>query len=342
VYSTCLFCHNALGHNDVVPTLDVGRRIAFDPKKGRLWVVCTSCGRWNLTPFEDRWEALESCERLFRSTRLRVATDNIGLAQPRWGFELVRIGKALRPEIAAWRYGTKLLHRATTIAGYAKNLGVNRKTVMRLRTLPRRHEVLARIGQGRGRVIIRYAHLPDAELLRPDRDLAWRLRVRHDHGLVTLEGHEAMKAARVLLTALNDGSAPEDLVRAAVRKLDEAGDVNSYFARVTSLAVQSSWGRLPIARGKREEPVSDRPLAERLIVRLTSRSFWSHGGTGSEERALLHRVPDVDRLALEMASNEDAERRALRGELAALKEAWREAEEVAAIADHLLDDERPA
>jgi hypothetical protein len=151
-----------------------------------------------------------------------------------------------------------------------------------------------------------------------------------------------MKTARVLLTALNDGSAPEDMVRAAVRKLDEAGDANGYFARVTSLAVQSSWGRIPIARAKRDEPLPDRPLAERLIVRLTTRAFWAHGGTGSEERALLHRVPDVDRLALEMASNEDAERRALHGELAQLKEAWREAEEVAAIADHLLDDERPA
>jgi hypothetical protein len=342
VYSTCLFCHDGLGHNDVVPTLDVGRRIAFDPKKGRLWVVCGSCGRWNLTPFEERWEALEMCERLFRSTRLRVATDNIGLAQPRWGFELVRIGKALRPEVAAWRYGTQLLHRHTTIAGYAKNLGVNRKTVMRLRTLPRRHEVLARIGQGRARIILRYAHLSEAELLRPDRDLAWRLRVRHDHGLATLEGNDAMKAARVLLTALNDGSAPEDMVRAAVRKLDDAGDADGYFARVTSLAVQSSWGRNPVVRGTRHETPTDRPLAERLIVRLTTRSFWSHGGTGSEERALLHRLPDVDRLALEMASNEDAERRALHGELTQLKEAWREAEEVAAIADHLLDDERPA
>ena len=342
MYSACLFCHSSLGHNGVIPTLEVGRRIAFDPKKGRLWVICTACGRWNLTPFEDRWEALEACERLFRSTRLRVATDNIGLAQPSWGFELVRIGKALRPEVAAWRYGTKLLHRATTIAGYAKNLGVNRKTVMRLRTIPRRHEVLARIGQGRSRVTIRYAHLPEAELLRPDRDLAWRMRVRHDHGLATLEGVEAMKAARVLLTALNDGSAPEDMVRAAVRKLDDAGDANGYFARVTSLAVSSSWGRVPVVRGLTAEASPDRPLAERLIVRLTTRSFWSHGGTGSEERALLHRVPDVDRLALEMAANEDAERRALRGELTQLKEAWREAEEIAAIADHLLDDERPA
>jgi hypothetical protein len=82
-----------------------------------------------------------------------------------------------------------------------------------------------------------------------------------------------------------------------------------------------------------------RSLAERLIVRLTTRSFWSRGGTGSEERTPLHWLPDVDRLALEMAANEDAERRALKGELRQLEDAWREAEEVAAIADHILDEE---
>lgn len=325
--------------------MPIGRRIAFDALKGRLWVVCTQCGRWNLTPFEERWEAVEDCERLFRDTRLRVATDNIGLAQPRWGFELVRIGAALRPEIAAWRYGTKLLHRAPTVAGYAQSLGVNHRTVMRIRTLPRRHEVLARVKHNKTRITIRYAHLPEAELFRPDRDETWRVRVRHDHGLAMLEGAEAMKAARVLLTALNDGTAPEDLVRAAVLKLDDAGQSDSYFARVAALALGSSWGRLPVVRGgNKEDHVArrDRPVAERLIVRLTARSFWSRGGTGSEDRTLLHVVPDVDRLALEMAANEDAERRALTGELAQLEEAWREAEEIAAIADHLLDDERLA
>src|SRR5438552_2100063 len=101
--------------------MPVGRRLAFDPAKGRLWVVCKHCGRWNLTPFEVRWEAVEDCERLSRSTRLRVTTANVGLAQPIWGFELVRIGTALRPEIAAWRYGTKLLHRAPSLAGYAQS-----------------------------------------------------------------------------------------------------------------------------------------------------------------------------------------------------------------------------
>ncbi len=51
----------------------VGRRLAFDAAKGRLWVVCHHCGRWNLSPLEERWEAIEECERLFRgTTRPRV------------------------------------------------------------------------------------------------------------------------------------------------------------------------------------------------------------------------------------------------------------------------------
>ena len=321
----------------------MGRRIAFDPAKGRLWVVCTDCGRWNLTPFEERWETLEACERLFRGTRLRAATDNIGLASPVWGFELVRVGQALLPEIASWRYGTKLLSRATSLAGYAKNLGINRRAVMKLRTLPRKHEVLTRVRQrARDRITIRYAHLPDAELLRPDRDGIWRLRVRHDQGITTLTGREAMKTARVLLTALNDGSAPESLVRAAVAKLDDAADTQNFFGRVGALALATSWGRVPALLARTTPAGESATMAERLIVRLTTRSFWSRGGTGSEERTPLHWIPDVDRLALEMAANEDVERKALAGELRQLEEAWREAEEIAAIADHLLDDEQPA
>jgi len=41
-------------------------------------------------------------------------------------------------------------------------------------------------------------------------------------------------------------------------------------------------------------------------------------------------------LALEMALHDEQERRALEGELAELEEAWREAEEIGAIADSLL------
>src|SRR5919107_4289777 len=111
LYSTCIFCHAPLGANEAVEHFPVGRRLAFDAERGRLWVVCRKCERWNLSPLEERWEAIEECERRFRDTRLRVSTDNIGLARLSEGLELVRIGPALRPEMAAWRYGDQFGRR---------------------------------------------------------------------------------------------------------------------------------------------------------------------------------------------------------------------------------------
>ncbi|MEO7359310.1 MAG: hypothetical protein ABI120_03210, partial [Gemmatimonadaceae bacterium] len=72
---------------------------------------------------------------------------------------------------------------------------------------------------------------------------------------------------------------------------------------------------------------------------LANRSFWGRGSTTSEAQTALYRLPAVDRLALEMASNEDMERRAMHGELALLHTAWKEAEEIAAISDELFADE---
>src|SRR5689334_11165251 len=111
MYSTCLFCNADLGANEVIEHFPVGRRLAFDAAKGRLWVVCRRCERWNLTPLEERWEAIEACEREFANTKLRVSTDEIGLARLREGLELVRIGAPQRPEMAAWRYGDQFGRR---------------------------------------------------------------------------------------------------------------------------------------------------------------------------------------------------------------------------------------
>src|SRR5215471_7005472 len=129
MYSTCLFCHSHLGANEAVEHFPVGRRLAFDPGRGRLWVVCRKCERWNLSPLEERWEAIEESERLFRGTRLRVSTDNIGLARAADGLELVRIGSPQRPEMAAWRYGDQFgrrrrRHLMWTGAGFAAVGGV--------------------------------------------------------------------------------------------------------------------------------------------------------------------------------------------------------------------------
>src|SRR5205823_13633552 len=174
--------HSDLNANHFLPTFPVGRRLAFDPKKGRLWVVCTRCGRWNLTPLEERWEAIDECERLCRGMRRRMSTDNIGLAQFRGGFELVRIGPALLPEIASWRYGTRLARLqdereaprglivrgsrfmvravASAMVGYAHAIGFSDDAVLRMRTFRRGRGILLRAHDSFGLpIVVRYAHL---------------------------------------------------------------------------------------------------------------------------------------------------------------------------------------
>lgn len=364
MYTSCLFCHADLGANHFLSTFPVGRRLAFDSKKGRLWVVCTHCGRWNLSPLEERWEAIDDAERLFRGTRLRMSSDNIGLAQFRGGFELVRIGPALLPEIASWRYGTRLARfeperpaqrgilvrgahlaaRATAgvLVGYAHSIGFSDDAVLRMRTFRRGQGILLRAHDEYGRaIVVRYQHLGAAELIRPEQDAHWQLRLHHDAGVATLSESPALRAAGKMLATLNFGVASQAEVEHAIAKLDDAGDPEGYFARVASLAMRTSWGRFPDAPAHEAHAPHGgvgSTFAERLALQLANRSFWGRGGTGSDEQTPLYRLPAVDRLALEMAANEDIERRAMRGELDALHAAWKEAEEIAAIADEMFTD----
>ena len=361
MYTTCLFCHSDLGANHFLPTFPVGRRLAFDTKKGRLWVVCTRCGRWNLTPLEERWEAIDESERLFRGTRLRMSTDNIGLARFRGGFELVRIGPALLPEIASWRYGTRLARiepdhdqqrglitrgahlivrgTASALVHYAHAVGFSDDAVLRMRTFRRGHGVLLRTGDEFGNTLtVRYSHLGAAELVRPEKDAPWQLKLHHDRGIATLSESPALRVAGKMLATLNFGVASQAEVSHAIAKLDDAGDPEGYFTRVASLALRTSWGRFPDAPRREEEEQPKGSFSERIALQLANRSFWGRGGTGSDEKTPLYRLPAVDRLALEMAANEDIERKALRGELEALHAAWQDAEAIASIADELLTD----
>lgn len=108
--SECLFCGEPLELSD--PERPAEReRIAFDPVRGRLWVVCPACLRWNPVPLEMRWEALEGFERLATdSGRVRLETENLALLRVGGG-ELIRVGDAPRPEYAGWRYGDRLTAR---------------------------------------------------------------------------------------------------------------------------------------------------------------------------------------------------------------------------------------
>lgn len=67
----------------------------------------------------------------------------------------------------------------------------------------------------------------------------------------------------------------------------------------------------------------------RRVARDTDRG--GRGAPGS-----IRALPHPTKLALEMALHEEQERRALEGELWILEQAWKEAEEIAAISDSLL------
>lgn len=324
MYSTCLFCHSNLGTNEVIESFPIGRRLAFDAATGRLWVICRKCERWNLTPIEERWEAVEQCERLFSATRLRVSSDNIGLSRLREGLELVRIGKPLRPEMAAWRYGDQFGRRRRRYIIGTTAVGVVAAGVLIAGPAT---GILAGGGFGmfqllnglqkaaRDRIVRARVAIPGHErptILR-GKDMKrivlastggkWTLSMPYNSGvsalrpIVTLTGADALRAAATVLPAVNVKGANREQVSNAVSLLDRTPDAHELFLTATKT-------QMTAARGVYE--------------------------------VFLDRLPQSVRLALEMAAHEDIERRAMEGELSLLEHAWREAEEIAAISDAMF------
>ena len=346
MYSTCLFCNRPLGENEAIEEFPVGRRLAYDAARGRLWVVCRRCERWNLSPLETRWEAIEACERRYRDTRLRVSTDNIGLARLSEGLELVRIGAPQRPEFAAWRYGDQFGRRrkraiAYTAAGAAglgavvaggAALGVtvgggwygfiglynnwmNERTVARIRDLD-------------GNPIrVQTKHLLESRIIPVGGEEGWALELAHVRGWekgntkerqmesLVLEGDTAVRVAGQLMARVNRRGGKRDTVQAAVKQIEESGDPETYLrdaARVSTRLREAGAAVLEEKRRRR-------------------RSRAKHTRKGS-----LQALPGEMKLAVEMATQEQAEREAMEGELAMLEAAWQAAEEIAGIADNLL------
>ncbi len=314
MYRTCLYCKRDLGSNEVLEMLPAGRRVAFDAARGRLWVVCPHCARWSLTPLEDRWETIESCERLYRGTRLRLGTDEISLAHLPSGLELVRVGRPLRPELAAWRFAGHLpgsLERAgrwlyrqltRTVIGPSRILHQIPRTLLAIRYI--RQDDVPRVlwrppGDGRPWGVER-------QLLDIEPDLPAGATSLHAEILPgqRFRGEERLRVAGLALTELNRGAATPLRVRHALEWLDTFGN--------------------PFG--------SDDVEGEGLLA--------PDGPASAESPALRHStfLADLDpavRLAMEMASHEVEERRFMQGELWRLERAWRDAEEVAAIADSL-------
>ncbi len=315
-----MFCKRPLGSNEVVESFPVGRRLAFDAAKGRLWVVCRKCRRWNLTPLEERWEAVEDCERLFRETKLRTSTEHIGIARHPEGLELVRIGKPLRPEFAAWRYGDQFKRRLrlAVAGGVVAGAGgvalvslpissgllllgwwgvaawTSLRPVARVRVGDRRLEGDAL--EAAEVVAFRHNALQSIRLVPDEGETGFAVNVVKSWRKARFEGEAARRVAAAIVPLINGAGGSRRTVQRAVGEIETDGHPAHFLKRVAR----------ETDRGGRGAPGS----------------IWA--------------LPHTTKLALEMALHEEQERRALEGRLWILEQAWKEAEEIAAIADSLL------
>lgn len=348
MYSTCIHCQRSLGSNDAIEALPVGTRVAFDAARGRLWVVCRACERWNLSPLEERWEAIEQGERAFRDTRVRLSTDNIGLARLRDGTELVRVGSPLRPEFAAWRYGDQfgrrrrrnLLSGTGVVAGLAAGAGlVIGGAVLgglgMVAVLPVMHIVVM------STVLSSYAASGEAIVLADGE----RVRIVGSPRIITMdvpEGwgiefgcvvhHTSPPTMPKLKPVWFEGYRREtpEVARRQLRGSDAVALLRRSLLAINRAAARPS----VIADGVQliEEAGGPDHFA-RWAAR--KRHDWGVQQTYGDTGDIAH-IPVAARLAFEMALHEDSERRAMEGEMAELTRAWQAAESIARIADGLL------
>lgn len=309
----CFFCRAPFPPGQVLEHLPTGDRIAWDSDRGRLWLICTGCGRWNLMPLDARWEALEELERQARDrARVLTRTDNIGLLTVD-GLQLVQVGSAPVREEAWWRYGGTLLSRQAA-ARRIRRWGKVKDALMAsfFIGLPiwgwRDQEVYVR--RARERQFGRNA---------------WRRPLQCTRcGFVRRElPYRDMHATR--LTMRPDGPELWNACPRCGRAADDAGMMLDGAAASHVLRAALAWGNFQGATQQQVERAAEHidqaGSADALVAHASGR--------------YLGDLSRTEGLALEISFSTERERDLLQMEARELEARWREEEEVAAIADRL-------
>lgn len=306
----CLFCDNEL--------TDGRTRPAFDPWLGRLWRICPHCRRWNVVPLEERWEALEALERAARDEgRSVLRTEHLDLIETP-DRQLVRVGRAPRPELAGWRYGDVLPDARG--GGFLAWL---RRVVLGIPTTP--------FGYGAGYGAL----LSDAEGMQK----RWFASpFIEDAPTLTAAFLHVPLAERCPSCGRPMGLAPWSFQ--GVRLVGDAGGgPGASVAATCGLCASDVAVPLADARGALRLGLSivNRGHRDRETARTAARAVDRADGPEGLVAALSRDEPSLgelgvpERLALGMAMDEQAEAELLEAE-------WREAEELAAIVDRELTD----
>jgi hypothetical protein len=342
VWSHCMFCNQSLGGNEVIETFPVGRRLAFHQDRGRLWVICRGCERWNLSPIEERWEAIEECERAFHDTRMKVSTDNIGMARLHEGLELIRIGEPQRPEFAAWRYGDQFGRRrkkaiivgaaATGVIGVVAVAGMVTGAISGVMlgqagnfyNLYTQNRTVARLRTSDGSLLKVKGHqLERASFHRREEGHGFDIQVHHAGGETLFTGEQAERMAGRVMARVNRSGGKKATIQDAVRRIELAHHPEAFLRSTIE-----SHGTGPPLPAEPDLPTIGPfgGVSKKKPGKLAAKDI-----PGS-----IARLDNPTRLAVEMALHEEQERRALEGELFLLQQAWKDAEEIAGISDTLL------
>lgn len=335
MYPTCIGCGRGLGSNSIISTCRLGKRIAFDAERGRLWVICGHCDRWNLVPIEERWEAIEECQSLTNASS--AAGEGAGVTAYRLSrnLTLFRVGTCDTIKLAQWRYAPLVrrrmrLHGLSEIIeqvsgrilalfggslGYAISgwsgliLGVLAIGIAYglLSRLEGRRIVAFGRKDGTTPTPIRIRHLASTQIFADSEWPFFLVDVLSDDGPITLRGDRALFVAYLeLVRAREDGTA--DDLRSALESLETFETSEDFIQHLTRR----------IARDHQRFAETERPEAQ-----------FDFSG-------ILQRLPTRSRLGLEISLTDLIERSVSSSRLTALRSRWLEADELATIADDLL------
>lgn len=327
MFTRCLFCHKPFPENGQLAHMPRGRRIAFDPVRGRLWTVCGGCHRWNLAPIEDRDAALYELERLVRDhARPLTHTANITLlvAGP---ITLIRVGDAGLAEQAWWRYGRELRKRRASFE--------SRRSKVTAYTFGALQYVGEMIGLADEDLSIDWEDTPVADVLRWRRFgwAAWHGRETCPHC------HSTLRALRYDLGwwvyplrgadgRLGVGIPCQRCDPWTPDKVYEIhGDVAENVLR-RLLAYQNIGG------------ASERRITDAAKAIEAAGSAGEFALDATDRRRSLWKMGQVGTIGLEIALNESVEKRMLDLEVRALEFLWRQEEELARIIDNELTPAR--
>jgi len=323
-YYRCVVCRRVFPANHSLQHLGRGRQIAYDPARGRLWVVCDACGQWSLLPMESRWEALTELEKLVTDEgRCLRQTKNVALLRVR-NVDLIRIGRSNLREESWWRYSRALRHR--------------RQRHMRLTAAGS----TAAAGALAGSLWITGSMSFVALWLLLDRRLLSDGARWLRFGSVAWSGERRCPAC----LDLGGGSLPFDRRRLIVAAIGDG--------RLEARIPCSSCGKhVFVLRGQEGASVLRRVLAyhhysgasPRQIEKATVLIEASGGPAALPGRLLkkgksLSAMGSTGAVALEIAFHDQAERRVLAMKAAELEAHWRREEELAAIIDGELTSGR--